>query len=104
MISLHVTVYTTDEGDRFVVHTISSDTGEPVDVTDQYDVVALTGEQEGFAVLKRRRSFIRHPNGTEEDFVPKHTGKVVYPLTETRCMNRLCFLPVNHFGVCQEHP
>lgn len=54
MISLHVTVYTTDEGDRFVVHTISSDTGEPVDVTDQYDVVALAGEQEGFAIIKRK--------------------------------------------------
>jgi hypothetical protein len=54
MISLHVTVYTTDEGDRFAVHVISDDTGQPVDVTEQYEVLALEGDQEGFAVLKRK--------------------------------------------------
>ena len=54
MISLHVTIYQEDGNDRFKVTAISDD-GEPVDVTDKYEVAAISGTQgtPGFAVFKR---------------------------------------------------
>lgn len=56
MISLHITVYALeDQVDRYKVSTVCPDSGELLDVTDQYDVVAMAseeGQEMGFAVLK----------------------------------------------------
>lgn len=56
MISLHVTVYETEDGDRFRVNAV--DGKEPTkvkDVTDQYEMVAAQTEdgRVGFTILKR---------------------------------------------------
>lgn len=56
MISLHVTLYTLDEdeGDRFKVLAAVDGSDDLVDVTDQYEVVAIATDDKrgGFAVLK----------------------------------------------------
>lgn len=56
MISLHVTIYTLDEdeGDRFKVMATAEGSDDLVDVTDQYELVAIETDDEraGFAVLK----------------------------------------------------
>ena len=54
MISLHITIYQADDGDRYKVHTIDPDLGEPEDVTEDYEVTAVETEdgRAGFAVVK----------------------------------------------------
>ncbi len=61
MISKHVTLYTTDEGDRFKVMDVGDD-GNPVDVTSDYEVTAVQTEdgRVGFTVVGKQ-----HPIGTE---------------------------------------
>lgn len=55
-VKLHLLVYEVDGEDRFHVHAIVEGKPEPVDVTDQYEMVAAhnpeTGQQ-GFALLKK---------------------------------------------------
>lgn len=51
MISLHITVYALDD-DRFLVYAGNAD-GIIEDVTDQYEVIAISGEHNGFAVVRR---------------------------------------------------
>jgi len=74
MISINITVYTTENGgDAFQVHAADSrDPGNLVDVTDQYELVAMQTEdgKQGFAVLKadtaaKARHAERHPTGAE---------------------------------------
>jgi hypothetical protein len=74
MISLTITVYTTENGgDAFQVHAAdSSKHGLLVDVTDQYEVVAMGTDdgKQGFAVLKAAEQLEtiaerRHPTGAE---------------------------------------
>ena len=48
MTGVHITIYTTDAGDRFKVMVIEN--GKIQDVSDQYDVAACEG---GFVVLKK---------------------------------------------------
>ena len=55
MISLHVTVYTTHEGDKYKAF-IADEKGEAtVDVTDKYTIAACADpvHGEGFVVLKK---------------------------------------------------
>ena len=75
MISLSITVYTTENGgDAFQVH--AADSRDPAnlrDVTDQYELVAMQTDdgKEGFAVLKPSPSLSiqneaeRNMNGVE---------------------------------------
>ncbi len=54
MISLHVTLYTTEEGDQFKVMTVS-DEGTLVDATVDYDVTSVETEdgRPGWAVIPK---------------------------------------------------
>ena len=68
MISLSMTLYTIDgeDGDRFKMIVICPDTGEPIDVTEQYEVVAVEIDgRSGFAVLKSLDDGTPHPTGAE---------------------------------------
>lgn len=55
-VKLHVLLYEVDGEDRFHVHAVVDGQPEPVDVTEQYELIAAhnpeTG-QRGFAVLKK---------------------------------------------------
>ena len=65
MISLHITVYESDDLDRFKIMAADSTEHDVMhDVTDQYSVVALTTEdgREGFAIVKQEQ---RHETGAE---------------------------------------
>ena len=56
MIQLHITLYQTEEGDRFKVNAVDPDDPDKLkDVTEDYDIVAMqtTDGREGFAVLKK---------------------------------------------------
>ena len=66
MLSLHVTLYTTDEGDRFKVFAPSSQ-DDMVDVTDRYELAAIATEdgRTGWCVLPIGKPEGRHPSGAE---------------------------------------
>jgi len=69
MIELHLTIFQSDEGDQFRAHTIDPETGEPVDVTDQYELAATVdgddASRTGFVVFPKRITEQRNPNGVE---------------------------------------
>lgn len=59
MISLHLTIYDLEgDEDRFKVTAVDTEDGEPIDVTDQYEVVAVETPEGrgGFAVFKVQNS------------------------------------------------
>jgi len=56
VISLHITVYETEDGDRFRVNAVSSDEPTNVkDVTEQYELLAAETEdgRVGFTVMRK---------------------------------------------------
>lgn len=56
MIQLHITLYQTEEGDRFKVNAVDPDDPEKMsDVTEDYEVVAIQTPdgRGGFAVLQK---------------------------------------------------
>lgn len=56
MISLHITVYETEDGDRFRVNAVDSDDPTTVkDMTDQYELLAAETEdgRVGFTVMRK---------------------------------------------------
>lgn len=66
MITLNITIYNLNEDeDRFKVTAIDSKNGEPVDVTDQYELVSVeTPEgQPGFGVFRLAQNSA--PSATE---------------------------------------
>ncbi|GAF71792.1 unnamed protein product [marine sediment metagenome] len=68
MISLHITLYTQEVDDRFKITAVDPESGEPSDVTDQYEVVAAATPEgrEGFAVFRKEQNCDQpQPEGTE---------------------------------------
>lgn len=66
MISLHITIYETEDGDRFRVNMVdSAKPTEVTDVTDRYDVAATEtiDGRTGFTVIPKAEA--RHPIGAE---------------------------------------
>ena len=56
MIQLHITLYQTEEGDRFKVNAVdANDPEKMLDVTDDYEIVAIETPdgRGGFAVLQK---------------------------------------------------
>ena len=78
MISLHVTLYTTDEGDRFKVMKVGEQ-GDLVDVTSDYEVAAVKTEdgRVGLTVVpleeKARLEAEEHEGGEKEPFEPAYS-------------------------------
>lgn len=65
MISLHITLYTQEDDDRFQVNAVDTEDGEPIDVTDQYELVAVETPdgRPGFGVFKVQNSDQPQPEG-----------------------------------------
>lgn len=59
MISMTITLYTTDDGDRFKVMAVD-DQGDLVDVTDGYEVAACATDdgRVGFTVVPKEKAAI----------------------------------------------
>ena len=79
MIDLTLTLYNMEDGagDRFHAAAIDADTGEPIDVTDQYEVVAIQTPdgRTGFAVFKREALPVGDAAPGESDVgQPDHGG------------------------------